>query len=109
LNTELRRSLENRALGRVLQIGSLDQEFEQVYCECDESFEWFFRDNYFGVPMSDFWFEVCGFVVETDSAPGIGEFSQWGNDSVVINNIYPRVWSIGWFSFSIRDRITVSE
>ena len=94
--------VEEGTIGRVLQIGALDQEFEQVYCECSESFEWFFKDNYFGVPMSDFWFEVFGFTLETESAPGIGEFSWWENDRVVINNIYPGVWSIDGFSTPIR-------
>lgn len=94
--------VEEGTIGRVLQIGALDQEFEQVYCECGESFEWFFKDNYFGVPMSDFWFEVFGFTLETESAPGIGEFSWWENDRVVINNIYRGVWSIDGCSTPIR-------
>ena len=39
-------------IGRVLSIGSLDCEFEQIYCECEESFEWFMRDNYCGIPLT---------------------------------------------------------
>jgi len=38
-------------IGKVLSIGNDEQEFEQVYCECEESFEWFFKDNYCGVPI----------------------------------------------------------
>lgn len=42
-------------IGKVVSIGSEEQEFEQVYCECDESYEWFFKDNYFGVPLTEEW------------------------------------------------------
>lgn len=45
----------NNIIGKVLSIGSEEQEFEQVYCECDESFEWFFKYNYFGIPLTDEW------------------------------------------------------
>ena len=82
------------SVGVVLQIGSLDQEFEQVYCECEESFDWFFRDNYFGVPMEDKWFRIFGFELKTDSAPGIGKFDWWENELVTINSLYRGLWSI---------------
>lgn len=39
--------------GRVLSIGSEKQEFEQVYCECAESLEWAFKDNYLGIPLTE--------------------------------------------------------
>ena len=48
-------------IGRVVEIGNIDREFEQIYCECEESFEWFFKDNYFGIPLTDEWFEKWGF------------------------------------------------
>ena len=47
-------------IGKVLSIGNDEQEFEQVYCECSESFEWFFKDNYFGIPLNDEWHKKCG-------------------------------------------------
>jgi hypothetical protein len=48
-------------IGKVLEIGNEDREFEQIYCECEESFEWFFKDNYFGIPLTDEWFIKFGF------------------------------------------------
>lgn len=40
-------------IGKVLEIGNDEKEFEQIYCECSESFEWFFKDNYCGVPLTE--------------------------------------------------------
>jgi len=51
-------------IGKVVSIGSEEQEFEQVYCECDESYEWFFKDNYFGVPLTEDWLLKLGFTKE---------------------------------------------
>lgn len=48
-------------IGRILSIGNSEQDFEQIYCECEESFEWFFKDNYCGVPVSDEWMIKLGF------------------------------------------------
>jgi len=41
INLSLRQDLP--IYGKVLSIGTEDQEFEQVYCECEESFEWAFK------------------------------------------------------------------
>jgi hypothetical protein len=48
-------------IGKVLEIGNEDREFEQIYCECEESFEWFFKDNYFSIPLSGDWLDKFGF------------------------------------------------
>lgn len=40
-------------IGKVLQIGNDDVDFEQIWCECDESFEWFFKNNYCGIPLTE--------------------------------------------------------
>ena len=48
-------------IGKVLSIGNDEQEFEQIYCECSESFDWFFRDNYCGVPIQGEYLEKVGF------------------------------------------------
>jgi hypothetical protein len=48
-------------IGKVLSIGSEESEFEQIYCECEESFEWFFRNNYFGIPLTEVWLANLGF------------------------------------------------
>jgi hypothetical protein len=49
-------------IGKVLEIGNEDREFEQIYCECEESFEWFFKGNYFGIPLTDDWLIKFGFI-----------------------------------------------
>jgi len=59
INLSLRQDLP--IYGKVLSIGSLEQEFEQVYCECEESFEWAFKDNYTGIPLTPEILEKCGF------------------------------------------------
>lgn len=48
-------------IGEVLSIGNDEQEFEQIYTECEESFEWFFKDNYCGIPLSKEWFDKLSF------------------------------------------------
>jgi len=47
-------------IGEVLEIGNDEREFEQVYCQCQESFEWFFKDNYCGVPLTKKWHKIFG-------------------------------------------------
>jgi hypothetical protein len=47
-------------IGNVLEIGNDDREFEQVWCQCDESFEWFFKDNYCGIPITNDWHILLG-------------------------------------------------
>lgn len=48
-------------VGEVLEVGNEDREFEQIYCMCSESFEWFFKDNYCGIPLNDEWFKKLNF------------------------------------------------
>ena len=59
-------SLQYNVIGKVLQIGNDDQEFEQVWCECTESFEWFFKDNYKGIPLTD---KILGDILKFDKSP----------------------------------------
>lgn len=59
INLGLRDDIKN--YGKVLSIGSVEQEFEQVYCECEESFEWAFKNNYCGIPLTPEILEKCGF------------------------------------------------
>lgn len=55
--------------GRVLEIGLIDREFEQIYCECEESFKWFFKDNYFGIPLTEEWLLKFGFKEHPNDIP----------------------------------------
>lgn len=56
--------------GKVLSIGQEDQEFEQIYCECEESFNWYFRDNYFGIPLTKEWLVEFGYKKVNDLSNG---------------------------------------
>ena len=60
--------------GRVLEIGLIDKKFEQIYCECEESFEWFFKDNYFGIPLTEEWLFKFGLVNHPNDIPTYGKF-----------------------------------
>ena len=48
-------------IGKVLEIGNNEREFEQIYCECAESFEWFFKNSYCGIPLTAKWLIKFGF------------------------------------------------
>ncbi len=50
---------------KVLSIGNDEQEFEQIYTEGEESFEWLFKDGYCGIPLSDDWFDKLLFSKQT--------------------------------------------
>jgi len=51
---------DTSVIGKVLSIGNDEDENEQILCECSESFEWFFKDNYCGVPLTGEWHEKFG-------------------------------------------------
>lgn len=44
---------QTSVIGKILEIGNEERQFEQIYCECDESYEWFFKDSYCGIPLSE--------------------------------------------------------
>jgi hypothetical protein len=46
---------------KVRSIGNEDQEFEQIECETSESFEWVFKDNWCGIPLTETWLKAFGF------------------------------------------------
>lgn len=46
---------------RVRSIGNEDQEFEQIEAETSESFEWIFKDNWYGIPITVEWLLKFGF------------------------------------------------
>jgi len=53
--------IETWVIGEVISISSLDSEFEQIEVETAESIEWFFKDNYFGIPLTEEWLLKFGF------------------------------------------------
>lgn len=65
-------SLNFNVIGKVLQIGNNDQDFEQVWCECSESFEWFFSDNYKGIPLTD---KILADILKFNKTP-LGGFAK---------------------------------
>jgi len=48
-------------IGLVRSIGNDDVDFEQIEIECEDSFEWLFKDNYCGVPVKGCLLEHTGF------------------------------------------------
>lgn len=70
-------------IGKVLEIGNDDREFEQIYCECEESYEWFFKGNYFPIPLTKEWLYVFGFKINRATKKN--------------NNIWRREWTDGYF------------
>jgi hypothetical protein len=65
------------AIGKVLEIGNIEREFEQIYCECEESFDWFFKDNYFGIPLTEEWLEKFGFKKEKGESYKLGKYQLY--------------------------------
>jgi len=86
-------------IGKVLSIENDEQEFEQVYCECEESFNWFFKDSYCGIPITfDILVDYCGF-----SKPIIGSikrvkitFANWESIELSENNDAPGLWYLSF-------------
>ena len=46
---------------KVISIGNDDQKFEQIESETEESFEWIFKDNWTGIPLTEDILLKCGF------------------------------------------------
>ena len=83
-------------IGKVLEIGNEEREFEQIYCECEESFEWFFKDNYFGIPLTKDWLVKLGFELKED------EYYEFNKHRVyLINNSFE-------FEFTFYDNLRVN-
>jgi len=86
-------------IGKVLSIGNDEQEFEQVYCECEEAFEWFFKDSYCGIPITfDILTKYCGF-----SKPMIGSYkrikstlAKWESIELSENNDGNGLWYVAF-------------
>jgi hypothetical protein len=53
-----------QSIGKVVEIGNETSENKQVYCDCDEYYQWFFKDNYFGIPLTEEWFIKFGFRIK---------------------------------------------
>ncbi len=70
-------------IGKVLSISSLDTEFEQIEVETEESFEWFFKDNYFSIPLTTEWLLKLGFKINRVTKED--------------NNIWRKEWTEGYF------------
>lgn len=52
---------DTSSIGKVLSIGVDDCEFEQIYVEQEESFDWFWKGNYCGIPLTEEWLVKFGF------------------------------------------------
>ena len=52
---------ETWVIGKVHYISSLNAKFEQIEVETEEEFTWFFKDSYFGIPLTEEWLLKFGF------------------------------------------------
>lgn len=48
-------------IGKVHSISSANSQHEQIEVETEEEFTWFFRDSYFGIPITEYWLKRFGF------------------------------------------------
>ena len=55
-------NIETWVIGKVYSISSMDSKFEQIEIETEEEFTWFFKDNYFGIPLTEKWLINFGFI-----------------------------------------------
>jgi hypothetical protein len=60
------RNVETWVIGKVVSISSLESQFEQIEVETDEEFTWFFKDSYFGIPLTEEWLLKFGFTFWVD-------------------------------------------
>ena len=74
---------EDGSIGKVLEIGNEERKFEQIYCECEESFDWFFKDNYFPIPLTKEWLIKFGFKINRVTKEE--------------NNVWRKEWTEGYF------------
>ena len=54
-------NIETWVIGKVHSISCLNSQFEQIEVETEEEFTWFFKDNYFGIPLTEEWLVKFGF------------------------------------------------
>ena len=70
-------------IGKVKTILSDEVDYEQIEVETDESFEWFFKDCYFSIPLKKDWLiKFCFYINRTTKED---------------NNIWRKDWSEGYF------------
>jgi len=85
---------------KVRSIGNEDQEFEQIECEAEESFEWVFKDNWEGIPLCENWLFALGFEKTEDLGDMIYyELKGSGTRRYTICNNHDE-WE---FSLTVRD------
>ena len=52
---------ETWVIGKVHSISSMESDFEQLEVETAEDFTWFFKDGYWGIPLTEEILLDCGF------------------------------------------------
>lgn len=95
---------ETWIIGKVISISSLNTDFEQLEIETDEEFTWFFKDNYFGIPLSIDILKNMGFKELRDDI-----YQFWSKDvgifQVIVcsdnNGFGIRIWVAGTFGRTI--------
>lgn len=86
---------ETWVIGKVHSISSIDAKFEQIEVETDESFTWFFKDNYFGIPLTEDWLVKFGFKNEKLNRYRLGKLLiALESDSYKKGRVYYNSWAI---------------
>jgi hypothetical protein len=81
---------ETWVVGKVHSIGSMNSQFEQLEIETEEEMTWFFKDSYFGIPLTEKWLLDLGF-----------EKWTWCNDCAFMplffgDSLYCRFYNNEW-------------
>ncbi len=62
------KNIETCVVGKVHSISSMDTQFEQIEVETEEEFIWFFKNSYFGIPLTEKWLIDFGFKKYAESS-----------------------------------------
>lgn len=54
---------ETWTIGKVIEISNIDNQYEQILVETKEEYTWFFKDNYFSIPLTKEYLEKFGFKI----------------------------------------------
>lgn len=81
-NENTRDNPETWVVGKVYSIGSIECQFEQIEVETEDEFTHFFKDSYFGIPITEQVLLDCGFKKKQDYITGVGLCYFYTKESV---------------------------
>lgn len=54
---------ETWTIGKVIEISNIENQYEQILVETKEDYTWFFKDNYFSIPLTNEYLVKFGFKI----------------------------------------------